>query len=56
MDLNLEQLELEKKQVEEKAAADKAEAKAAIDSLETRMQQQQDAHEREFEEQQAEKR
>lgn len=56
LDRDLEQLEADKKGLEEKAAAERTEAKAAIESLEGRMQQQQEAHEREFEEQQAEKR
>eukprot|EP00903_Cladosiphon_okamuranus_P015003 g13882.t1 len=56
LDRDLEQLEAEKKGLEEKVAAERAEAKSAIESLEGRMQQQQEAHEREFEEQQAEKR
>lgn len=56
LDRELEKLEADKKGLEEKAAAEKADAKAAIESLEGRMQQQEEAHEREFEEQQAEKR
>lgn len=56
LDRDLEQLEADKKGLEDKAAAERADAKAAVESLEGRMQQQQEAHEREFEEQQAEKR
>lgn len=56
LDRELEQLESAKTGLEEKAAAERAQAKAAIESLEGRMQQQQEAHDREFEEQQAEKR
>lgn len=56
LDRDLEQLEAEKRGLEEKAAAERADARAAIESLEGRMRQQQEAHEREFEEQQAERR
>lgn len=56
LDRELEQLESEKKGLLEKATAERAQAETAIESLEGRMQQQQEAHDREFEEQQAEKR
>eukprot|EP00904_Undaria_pinnatifida_P004353 jgi/Undpi1/13919/HiC_scaffold_9.g03570.m1 len=56
LDRDLETLEAEKKAQEEAAALDNANAAAALASLERRMQQQDEVHEREVEEQLAEKR
>lgn len=56
LDHDLERLEEEKKSAEEAAEATKVVMAEAIRGLEQRMQQQEEAHERESEEYQAEKR
>lgn len=56
LDQDLERLEVGKKAQEEAVVAERAEAAATVASLNHRMQQQEEAHERETEELQAEKR
>lgn len=56
MDHELELLECEKERLEEMASKEQAEAVEAIATRERRMQQQEEAHDREFDDLQAEKR